>query len=290
MSSQMRPSTPQVSLVVFDLDSTLVDTLRTIAMTRRSLINRASAYTSLPREVIERSVRAAMRNDLHETRLRRLLALTCDGGTGGLKNDSLTALERDFHSDIRQNTMLADGVRDALVGLRSAGTKAVIWTNKRSIFAREQIRNLDVEGLFETVYCRCNSDDETQRPFLEGSLRFVPVPSNRRKPSPETLREIVRGVDVPEENSILVGNNLANDGGATHSTAVRFVHAAFGMPAPEVEAALFELTGDVRLSYSKERHAARMAGTSPLLPTLCISRNLGELFEHFHFAPIGLAE
>jgi phosphoglycolate phosphatase-like HAD superfamily hydrolase len=277
-------SEPSVQLAIFDLDSTLTDTLRTTAITRRWLLNRLCASFPEARATITDEYAKILRDSIHEVDLVPLIWDRCRSKLRRSESQvTLQSIQKEFLEQVAAHTSPLPGTVEALVRVKRLGAHTAVWTNKRARFVREHISMLGLASLISRVYCRADDVRYSTEFGSSKGLSIWEVDPSARKPSPLTLRRILQEFGIPEENALLVGNNKKNDGGSTVGTRVRFVLADFGIPRLAVEATLFQLTQDSRLSYKSTRHAIGPNDGELAVPAATLTRDISELFDHFTF-------
>lgn len=271
-----------VNLAIFDLDSTLSDTLLTVAITRRWLLSQMCREFPAKCEEIVQVFSRLLRQEIHEIELVGQLQEICLQGEATTASNRLAEIDRDFRSQVVAHSKLLPGALEALLEIKRRGGRAVIWTNKRAKFVGPHVDALGLAGILDAVYCRADNDDlQTDRDWNGKWLRAVAAAE--RKPSSMTLIRILEDFGISNEAAILVGNNRKNDGSSAAGAGVSFVLADFGVPSSEVEAHLFELTEDPRISYRSIRHAANSEGAGSSPPVAVLKRDLFQLFDHFEF-------
>jgi phosphoglycolate phosphatase len=188
-----------VRLLVFDLDGTLVDSLRDLATATNQALDRIAPGTPpLPVE----EVRAFVGDGARQL-LRRSLDKT------GLPNtvDELLPVYLDCYAGcLLDTTRLFPGVREALDRLRDR-TLAVL-TNKPGDLSRAILAGLDVADRFARIY---GAGD---------------VPSH--KPDPAGLLRILEDLGVPCGRAVMVGDSEV-DVRTGRAAGVRTVGVTYGL-------------------------------------------------------------
>jgi len=157
--------------VVFDLDGTLVDSLPLVL---RAITHALEPFGPRPTMEIFAKLGGPPERFL----------------PGLLENprDVSTAVERmgDYHARNQHLIRPFDGVRVVLERLRADGTKLAIWTGRDRASGEVLLHDHKLENYFSTVVY---GDD---------------LPTH--KPDPEGLREILRRLDVPAQEALMVGD------------------------------------------------------------------------------------
>lgn len=181
-------------MIVFDLDGTLIDSARDLALAGSELVESYGAAPLTEDEVI------SMVGEGAPVLVARALT------RAGLPADTPGALERFL--DIYDRRMLDhtapyEGIREVLALLMAAGPMAVL-TNKPTAPTETILRQLDLRGFFTAV--------------IGGD---GPYP---RKPHPDALLALMRQSDGP---SVMVGDSPA-DAGTAAAAGCPFVLARYG--------------------------------------------------------------
>jgi phosphoglycolate phosphatase-like HAD superfamily hydrolase len=260
--------------VIFDLDSTLCDSLKEIAATRSRLLDRLFSLTPPQRHrKLRREFAKIVSADLHETEILpklRMLLVPCQNSRSDLK-----CLQREFTQDAAKSARLLNGGSQLLLELKQRGISVVIWSNKRVSFVSDHIKNLRLPGLIDKVYCQAQGG--TPHSDEELDSRLVVLPPIYKKPCPSFLCTILKDNHFEAEATLFVGNNIRKDGGSTIGTSVRFVHAAFNLPSTDTRKVLDKLTGGL---YSGARVEAASVGVRAPVDRV-ITTSLMELLPMF---------
>jgi phosphoglycolate phosphatase len=181
--------------ILFDLDGTLVDSLRGIA----DALNAALADAGLPTHPDD-AVRGFVGSGSLEL-ARRALPDGSDRSPEALE----AAFRRPYADTWRDGTALYPGIPELLENLR--GRKLGLLSNKPDRFTREIARHLFPEGLFDQV--------------LGQSGRFP------RKPAPDSTLHALRKWGVPPSEAAFVGDS-AIDRLTALAAGVPFIGVSWG--------------------------------------------------------------
>lgn len=237
--------------VIFDLDSTLTDTLAALAITRSRLLSQLAIVTGLAEEVLASEVAALLRDDFHNPDLvGRMARIQAWVQRGGRTAEAVIDRESEaYYRHIAHASTLVTGADETLTTLHEHGIRCVVWTNKRSPFARRHLRDLGLDdGRIHALYCRGGPPTGASDVSLR-KVRVVELTEDARKPNVATTKRVLAENAFVPERTIFVGNNIRNDGGATIGMRVAFVMAAWDVPTRVTRDAIFRLTEDERLSY-----------------------------------------
>ena len=149
MIQMLTPITPEqlsaIRLIIFDLDGTLIDSKRDLAMSVNAM-REQMGLGRLPDEVVASYVGRGV-----STLIRRALA----NGSDAEPTDETLKRARQFFLDYYwlhklDHTVIYDGVREALDGLREG--KLAVLTNKPVVFSRAILSGLGLADYFTSIY------------------------------------------------------------------------------------------------------------------------------------------
>jgi len=180
------------SLVVFDLDGTLVDTAQDLADSLIRVVRRELGQERSPEQVIT-AVGWGARN----------LVRTVLGPAYEARTDEILAA---FRADYRANLVVATrpypGVPALLEALQERGVRQAVLTNKPGALSRELVRQLELDRRFEAVW--------------------GPEDVPRKKPAPEALWALLDHLQVRREDALMVGD-METDIDSARAAGVRSV-------------------------------------------------------------------
>lgn len=162
--------------LLFDLDGTVVDTLELILSSYRYTMAQHLGQAP-PDEEWRRTMGTPLREQL------RGFARTPEELEAMLS----TYLE---HNQAHHDRMVRSfpGMRAALLAFRDAGYRMAIVTSKLRAQALRELRTCELADLFETLVCA----DDVERP----------------KPHPEPVLRAARGLGIPGQRLLLVGDSI----------------------------------------------------------------------------------
>ncbi len=192
---------------VFDLDGTLIDT----APGLRKVVNRMLAKGGLPALDVD-TVKYAIGGPVEE-----MVTATVEAAGGGFDGHSLSDWVGIYQGELARHDMREDppfaGVPEVLAGLRDAGLRLAVCTNKRLDSTRRILEAQGLLGLFEVIV----AEDQ-----LDGF----------RKPDPRHLLAVLDGLGVAPERSVMIGDH-ANDFNCARGAGVPIVLCRYGYsPVP----------------------------------------------------------
>jgi len=172
---------PAIDLAVFDLDGTLIDSKRDLALAVNATLTHMG-MEELPPETIEGYVgngapvlmQRALGRHASEDNVARALAYFLEY----------------YYAHMLDNTVLYEGVRESLELLRVAGVRMAVLTNKPNRNTTGILAGLGVAGFFARAY---------------GGNAF-PL----RKPDPMGLRTIMEELGVGAERTLMIGDSAVD--------------------------------------------------------------------------------
>lgn len=182
------------SLVVFDLDGTLIDSAADLASAINGML---AGFGCEPLSL--QQVRRMIGDGVAMLVGRALAARGCEQADPAAAS---RLFMQHYASDATSRTTAYAGVGDALARLRAAAIPLAVCTNKPERIAIGILESLGLAGYFSRVV---GGD----------SLPF-------RKPDPRVLLSILQGFDVLPERSLLVGDSEV-DAATARAANVRFV-------------------------------------------------------------------
>lgn len=166
-----------VKLVIFDMDGTILDTLRDLADT----LNYALKKAGLPERSLE-EVRAFVGNGI-----LRLVELGVPAGSSDETVAQVFAVFNDYYqAHCADHTRPYDGIVEVIRKLRDSGLKTAVVSNKAD-FAVRELESVYFEGLFDLCL---------------GAKEGI-----RKKPAPDAVNAVLQALNVPRENALYVGDS-----------------------------------------------------------------------------------
>ncbi len=188
---------------VFDLDGTLLDTLGDLT----AAVNTALQAENMPLRTIT-EVRGFVGNGIANL-IERSVA---DGTDEAVTARCLARFKEYYAEHIADLTAPYDGVTDLLAGLRAAGIKSCVVSNKFD------------EGVAEL----CKRFFGELIDFSVGES-----PTVRRKPAPDSVLRAVELLGVAPDNVLYIGDSEV-DGQTAHNAGLDFVGVSWGFRSREV--------------------------------------------------------
>ncbi|HLN23939.1 MAG TPA: phosphoglycolate phosphatase [Patescibacteria group bacterium] len=186
--------------IVFDLDGTLVDSLPDMLRAMNGLLADLGRRAARPDEIrgwVGDGARVLVEHGL--------------AATGGLPDQPVAELVARYIDHYRghaaHETRLYPGVRETLEGLKAAGHRLAVCTNKPYALAVEVLEGLELSDLFVAV--------------LGGDSVAV------KKPDPGHLRATLAAMGAAEGRALMVGDS-SNDVAAARGAGVPVVAVSFG--------------------------------------------------------------
>jgi len=190
----------KISLVIFDLDGTLVDSQQDLA----SAVNFTRNHYGLkPLKVSE--VASYLGSGINAL-VKSVLPSVSEN-----EMPHATAMFKDFYSKhLADTTKEYNGVKKMLADLK--GFKKAVLSNKSENFSKDIIENLGLKEYFDEIYGGDSFDE--------------------KKPSPKPIREIMNFLSVKKENTVMVGDGV-NDVLAGKTAGVRTIAVLYGYSSKE---------------------------------------------------------
>ncbi len=198
------------SLIVFDLDGTLVDSVGDLHRALDLTLSECGCGS-----LTEARVRAMVGDGVEQLVARALEATGCAAD----RNAALRRYLAHYEADPTARTAPYPGVRSTLGTLQSQGTTLAVLTNKRTRATQLVLERLALASYFSRVV----SGD---------SLPF-------RKPDPRALLDIVQGFGARPEAALMVGDSEV-DAATAQAAGVPFVLVTYGyhrVPLEEIASA-----------------------------------------------------
>lgn len=234
MRRPLMDSMRSCAAVVFDLDGTLADTVGDMTVA----LNRTLSEFGLPPHA-EDAVRGMVGNGLAKL-LERGFARHDAVLEGKAREQAYDRLLEHYAARPCERSRLYPGAREMLAALDRAGVASAILTNKHEPIARDVVRGLGVESYFTAV---------------RGANSGFP-----RKPDPAQLLDLVTGLGVRPENTIMVGDSetdlkTARAAGLKATVLVSHGYSAIPVAALGADAVindLHELVGGLALAVEAD--------------------------------------
>jgi phosphoglycolate phosphatase len=171
--------TPQAySTYIFDLDCTLLDTLRDLAAS----VNYALRQFGMPEHSLD-DIRRFVGNGV-----RRLMERAVPDGADHPQFEDVFAIFRRYYMEHSLDTTRPyDGISDTLRELKRRGCRMAVVSNKMMAATQELVRHFF--------------------PEIEVAIGEHEAEGIRRKPAPDTVYEALRQLGVGKEGAVYVGDS-----------------------------------------------------------------------------------
>ena len=222
-----------MSVIVFDLDGTLVHSAPDIAYHLNAAI---SAHSKGTPSLSEDDVRMLIGGGLMDLIVRGFAALGLEPDEDTLKA-TITTYRQAYLDAPVVKTDLYPGVREMISELRDTGHGIALCTNKSEDTAHAVLDHFDLVPVFDAIV----GGDTTPQ----------------RKPAPDPLLAAIQQAGGETASSVMVGDSKA-DAGAAHAAGTRLVLVDWGYSAVDVN----DLAADMVVSsYSGfHDHIRRLLG------------------------------
>jgi phosphoglycolate phosphatase len=180
-----------VSLYIFDLDGTLIDSLEDLFLSVNWIL-REYGYPDIDRETVRRGVGNGAKNLLarsfHASANSGLSAKR--GLTPDKLEEALVLYREHYNANCTQHTRLYDGIPEWLDNLSLRGCKMAVLTNKPEFASRELLQSLGVLRSFEIV--------------------AGPETFNALKPDPAGIYGILKLTGISAEQTVMIGDSIVD--------------------------------------------------------------------------------
>lgn len=196
----------QPTLVVFDLDGTLIDSAPDMhRAVNLMLADLGAAPLTLP------DIRSMVGDGASALIARALAARHCVSADPA---KALTEFLEHYEADPTNVTQTFPGVADTLGRLQAFGLTLAVCTNKPTRLTNMILERLDIGRFFTRV-------------VAGDSMPF-------RKPDPRALMEVVDGFSTPKAATLMVGDSEV-DAATAHAAGVPFVLMTYGYHRGPIE-------------------------------------------------------
>lgn len=176
-----------ISLILYDLDGTLIDSRRDIADAVNWTLKELG-LEELPLERVSAFVGNGVKNLMQQSLNEIVGATLVVAQRAGLLERSIKLFRRRYGEHLLDHTTLYPSVRKVLEFFKDR--KQAVLTNKPEDFSLEILRGLQIDSYFFRV--------------LGGDRGFP------KKPAPEPVREILSSAEIRSEEAILVGDSATD--------------------------------------------------------------------------------
>lgn len=191
-----------MSLLLFDLDGTLVDSAPAV----KAAADRLRARKGLLPVALE-----VVRAQLSEPSGGEAALLVPEGSSGKDLRDALMVYGRFLQEDFAAHAVLYPGVRALLETLRARGIRCALVSSRLTLFLYEVLHHAGLEGFFDPVL---GADAVAHPP-----------------PAPDLVLAALAQTGVPAAEALLVSDGVA-DLEAARAAGVATAFAAYGYGAP----------------------------------------------------------
>lgn len=311
MSMKRTKKPTDKSLVVFDLDNTLTNTLKCWARATYEVVNlMAPAYGLEEQPLIEAIRRAPTQYRFSDFSgliswldREQILPQMTDPGEQYRKDIISHHLCNVWHFHQKQHTLLYPETMNALRAIKDAQAAMVIYTDSDApsmtarmwLLARDAARNKLINDeqefaeLFDHYYCQPGMEDDysflknVDPDFIHAMKKRMTIWQDKiYKPSTDHMLMILQDFDTGPAAALMVGDT-AKDTGSARPLGIEAAWCRFGADidaetintAQKIASPLFQY-GLKAVTACFNKHNK---------PTHTLHNNLAELPQHFHFVP-----
>jgi phosphoglycolate phosphatase-like HAD superfamily hydrolase len=282
-----------IRVLITDLDNTLFDWLGFWHASFSAMLRRIEMDSGVPSTILRREFREV--HQRHGTveyafSIEELPSLQRLHPGADLRAQYATAIEA-FRTARREHLRLYAGVKAVLTQLHETGCKIVGYTESFAFYSAYRIRKLDLDLLLDDLYSPEDHDLPAGR--TPDSLRRYPVseyglrrtvhhhtPRGARKPNPDLLLSIVKGVGARPADVAYVGDSLVKDVMMAQQAGVIDVWAKYGVAQNRSE---YELLRAVSAWTDAEVERERKISQSEVHPSHVLENGFPDLFGIFDF-------
>jgi phosphoglycolate phosphatase len=278
------------SLLITDVDNTLLDWQRLWFETFSAMINSVVAISGVDEETL-----LAQCSTIHQKygtseyshlleELPCLTALYGDSVLGHLQ----PAVEA-FREARRKYLELYPSVLETLDELRARNVTVAAYTESKAFYTNYRFRKLGLDGRIGFLY----SPPDHALPVADvQSIRKYPAetyvlkhtehrftPEGETKPNPDILLSIIGDLGFSPDETVYVGDNVLKDVWMAQQAGVLDVHAAYGAAQHREEYEMLrKVTHWTPEMVERERHALRPGN---VMPTHILHREFSEILPLF---------
>ena len=192
----------------------------------------------------------------------------------------------------RAHLKLYPTVRETLLRIRSSGTLIVGYTESRSYYTIDRMKQLGLDGLLDALYTQGDHDlpglalleslrSHPAEDYLLKRTRHRYTPDGALKPNAQVLSAIMADVWADARSTVYLGDSLLKDLSMARELNVFDVLAAYGKAQDTNDYALLkEVTHWSDEEVERERVTNQI---EPFVPTVTLKANFAELLQHFEF-------
>ncbi len=189
-------------LVIFDLDGTILDTIRDIA----AAVNRASAKYGSPAHTV-----AEIQSFLGNGSLVLMRRVLGEDASDELCRTVRELFRKEYNSDMYSNTVPYQGIKELMAELGSRGAIIAVVTNKDHFCAVPMIEHY-FGGLVQEVRGVTGDTD--------------------RKPNPDNILALLKKLGISADEALMVGDGMA-DLNVSKNAEMEFVPVGYGYTSGE---------------------------------------------------------
>lgn len=184
-------------LVIFDLDGTIIDTIRDIA----AAVNRASAEYGGPARTV-----AEIQSFLGNGSLVLMRRVLGEDASDELCQAVRESFRKEYRNDMYSNTVPYEGIKELMAELKSRGAIIAVVTNKDHFCAVPMIEYYFGDLVQEVRGVTGDTD---------------------RKPNPENILLLLKKLGISAEEALIVGDGMA-DLNVSKNAEIEFVPVGYG--------------------------------------------------------------
>jgi phosphoglycolate phosphatase-like HAD superfamily hydrolase len=263
------------SLLITDVDNTLLDWQRLWFETFSAMINRVLAISGVDEETLLAECSVIHQKYGTSEYSHLLEELPCLASLYGDKVlDHLQPAVDDFREARREHLELYPTVLETLDALKARNVTIAAYTESKAFYTSYRFRKLGLDGRISFLY----SPPDHALPVADvRSIRKYPpetyelkntehryTPDGETKPNPDILLSIVRDLGFSPSQTVYLGDNVLKDVWMAQEADILDVHAKYGAAQHREEYDLLrKVTHWTPEMVERERHALKPGSVTP---------------------------
>jgi FMN phosphatase YigB (HAD superfamily) len=288
----------KVSLIITDLDNTLFDWVDIWYRCFSAMFAEVQKISGLPSEDLIPEIREI--HQRHATSEYAFLIEEIPSLRRMFPNSNLIEVFapaiKAFREARRAHLNLFPQVAETLLKIKGKGAAIVGYTESLSFYSNYRVRRLGLDGVIDAVYSPrdhglpAGMRPKTIRRYSESHYNFKytkekHTPKGELKPNPDILRSIIKGMKVPLENCVYLGDSLFKDVAMAKEVGITAVWASYGVAQSRAE---YELLREVTHWSADSVQIEKDTSDANVTPDYVLKASIAEIMDIFDF--VGLSK
>jgi FMN phosphatase YigB (HAD superfamily) len=285
----------QISVVVTDLDNTLFDWFEIWYGPFAAMLDRLSADSGVPREVLIREfkeVYSRYGTTEYAFAIEELPSLRSKHPGEDLATVYREAIHA--HRSARKPLLHAYAdVEEALQTLKDKGVLLVGYTESQAFYTHMRLKRMGLDRLLDYIYSPPDHELPGNRP-PESFRKLSPeqyelrrtvirhLPAGEKKPNPRVLLDIISQVGATPDECVYIGDNLMKDIAMAQSAKIEDVWAKYGESHGRPG---YDLLRQVTHWSSADVAREKATTNTVVTPTHTLTTGFSEVLQKFLFVP-----